>query len=284
MRWGESPPTPAPFFMRADPFATSFFLVLKGYGGYAANSSVASSKRTKGTTMASVGPESADGVRVERLKSLVSDVAPLKATLRADAAARIGIVIADGHPVFRYGLRKLLKTQTDFLVLGETGDGDEAVALATTLKPDILLLDFSMRGCSALDVLRRLREQTATRTIVLTAGISRCEIVSVLRIGARGVILKDSPASQLCKSVRTVFKGDLWLRRDDFAGVVEALAGTHDSTKAEPAVRLTAREREVLALVASGETNREVARKLSVTEDTVKHHITKILDKTGMSS
>src|SRR5262249_1044375 len=101
---------------------------------------------------------------------------------------------------------------------------------------------------------------------------------------ARGVILKDSPASQLCKSVRTVFKGDLWLRRDDFAGVVEALAGTHDSTKAEPAVRLTAREREVLALVASGETTREVARKLSVTEDTVKHHITKILDKTGMSS
>jgi len=203
---------------------------------------------------------------------------------RTDPDAHIRILIADDHPIFRYGLRTTLMTQADFTIVGETSNGDETIAVANALKPHVVLLDFSMPGCPAHDVLQRLREDPAVRTILLTGGVGRSDIVDVLKLGARGVILKGAPVQQLFTCIRTVFHGDLWVRRQDFAHVVEALAGDHDDRRQKPPVHLTARERDVLTLVASGETNRGIARKLAVCEDTVKHHVTNILDKTGMSS
>jgi len=248
--------------------------------------------------VASGDPERAAGLsRAEQLSGLVGDLTPLRAARvshpRVDPDAHIRILIADDHPIFRYGLRTTLATQADFTIVAETSDGDETIAVANALKPDVVLLDFSMPGCPAHDVLRRLREYRAVRTILLTGGVGRSDIVDVLKLGARGVILKDVPVQQLFTCIRAVFNGDFWVRRQDFAHIVEALlgghedkraAGGHDDRKPKPPVHLTARERDVLALVASGETNRGIARKLAVSEDTVKHHVTNILDKTGMSS
>jgi two-component system, NarL family, nitrate/nitrite response regulator NarL len=248
--------------------------------------------------VASGEPERAAGLsRAEQLSELVGDLTPLRAApvsrRRVDPNAHIRILIADDHPIFRYGLRSTLTTQADFTIVGETSNGDETIAIANALKPDVVLLDFSMPGCPAHDVLQRLREDRAVRTILLTGGVGRSDIVDVLKLGARGVILKDAPVQQLFTCIRAVFNGDFWVRRQDFAHVVEALVGGHDDKrpaaghddrKPKPPVHLTARERDVLALVASGETNRGIARKLAVSEDTVKHHVTNILDKTGMSS
>src|SRR5262245_19914917 len=247
-------------------------------------------------TVASGIPERAAGLsRAEQLSGLVGDLTPLRAARvshpRVDPDAHIRILIADDHPIFRYGLRTTLATQADFTIVGETSNGDETIAVANALKPDVVLLDFSMPGCPAHDVLLRLREDRTVRTILLTGGVGRSDIVDVLKLGARGVILKDAPVQQLFTCIRAVFQGDLWVRRQDFAHVVEALVSDHDDKRPagghrrpKPPVHLTAREHDVLTLVASGETNRGIARKLAVSEDTVKHHVTNILDKTGMSS
>jgi DNA-binding NarL/FixJ family response regulator len=213
--------------------------------------------------------------------------APLKATLRGHSAEAqaIRILVADDHPIFRYGLRELLSTQMDFMLVGEATTGDEVFRLINDLKPDILLLDLSMPGMSGMDVLRRLRDQRDVRAIVLTASITPSETAQVLKLGGQGIVLKGSPSSALFKSIRSVFEGQIWLGRQDVAGVVEVLADAQHPDREQPALRLTARERDVLEeLVAGAASNREIAQKLSISVDTVKHHLTNIFDKTGVAS
>jgi two-component system, NarL family, nitrate/nitrite response regulator NarL len=198
-----------------------------------------------------------------------------------DPILQIRIVIADDHPIFRAGLRDVLRTQVDFCVVGEADGGDEAVRLVHQLNPDILLLDFSMPGSSGVDVLRRLRQRSDVQTILLTAGVNQSETAHALQAGARGVVLKGSPTAFLFKSIRGVVDGQLWLRPEELAGVISALAG-RDRERLQPS--LTRREHDVLERVASGESNNDVARSLSISEDTVKHHMTNIFDKTGVST
>ena len=222
--------------------------------------------------------------------AILQDVAkakPIKAQIRrrstGDVSRPIRILTASPQPSFRRTLRDRLSTETDFTIVGEAWQADEVVMLTTERKPDILLLDFSTRPAAARDLLQRL-PQTGVRTILLTAGTARPDIVRLVKLGARGIVPKDSPMQILFKSIRLVCNGEIWLKREDVAEVVGALTVAARAANLKSPVRLTARQREVLALVTSGETNREVAQKLSVSEDTVKHHITKILDKTGMSS
>jgi DNA-binding NarL/FixJ family response regulator len=181
-------------------------------------------------------------------------------------------------------LRELLSTQKDFIVVGEATSGDEVVRLVDDLKPDILLLDLLIPGMSGIDVLRRLGERHDVRAIVLTATITHSETAQALKLGGWGIVLKGSPSSLLFKSIRSVFEGQIWLGRQDMAAVVEALIDTTHPDRKQPAPRLTARERDVLELVAAAARNREIAQKLSMSEDTVKHHLTNIFDKTGVSS
>ena len=180
-------------------------------------------------------------------------------------------------------MREVLSAQTDFKIVGEARNADEVVTLTTELKPDILLLDISTRAAAAVDLLQRL-PQNAVRTILLTNGTAQPDIVRLVKLGARGIVPKDSPVQILLKSIRVVFNGEIWLKRQDFAEVVSALAREARTANLKSPIRLTARQREVLAAVATGGSNKEVAQKLHLSEDTVKHHITKILDKTGMSS
>ena len=196
---------------------------------------------------------------------------------------KIRVLIADDQTISRCGLRKLLETQSDFDIVGEATDAAEAVRRTHDLKPDVLLVALSTHDWSGLDVLSELTGSTV-RTILLTTAIDTADTVKFLHVGARGVVLKDSPMHLLFKSIRCVFRGEIWLGRDAMLDVVQALSALNHQRAEAPSSCLTAREKDVLTLVVSGNTNKDTARKLSISEDTVKHHLTSIFDKTGASN
>jgi DNA-binding NarL/FixJ family response regulator len=202
-------------------------------------------------------------------------------------AAAISIVIADDHPIFRDGLRRLLEAETDLRVVGMAGEGDEAVRLVREHKPDILLLDLAMPRRSGLDVLRDLSaDPTGARAIVLAAIVDEKQMVEALELGARGIVLKDTTTSLLLKCIRIVIEGQYWVGREAVSGLVDGLRQARQQRHERAAGRygLTDRQMEVVTAVVAGSTNRAVAEGLGISEDTVKQHLTSIFDKCGVSS
>ncbi len=202
-------------------------------------------------------------------------------------AQRIRVLLADDHAVFRQGLRRLLETERDFLVVGEACDGEEAVALVSQLRPDIVLLDLSMPGLSGLDALTALAKvDVPVKAVVLTAEIEREQVVRALQLGARGVLLKSSGADLIFKGLRTVMSGQHWVDRQTVTDLIDLLRDL--SAPAKPMTfnkfGLTARQLQIVSAVAGGLTNRDIAKKLSISEDTVKHHLTQIFAKTGTTN
>lgn len=202
-------------------------------------------------------------------------------------AQRIRVLLADDHAVFRQGLRHLLETERDFLVVGEAASGEEAVAMVSQLRPDILLLDLSMPGGSGLDALASLaRSDVPVKTVVLTAAIEREQVVRALQLGARGVLMKSSGADLIFKGLRTIMAGQHWVDRQtvtDLVQLVRELSGTPRPTSSNK-FGLTPRQLEIVAAVVAGLSNRDIAKKLSISEDTVKHHLTQIFAKAGVSN
>ncbi|HUB01583.1 MAG TPA: response regulator transcription factor [Terriglobales bacterium] len=202
----------------------------------------------------------------------------------------IRIVIADDHPIFRDGLRRLLESEGDMKVIGEACDGNEAVKLATELKPDILLLDLAMPHRTGIDALRDMSNNSAAgavRIILLTAAVEKKQIVEALQLGARGVVLKDSATQLLLKSIHSVMTGEYWVGRDSVSNLVQYLRNLMQSTVEETKQKkfgLTPRELEIVAAVVAGYANREIAEYFKISEDTVKHHLSNIFDKLGVST
>lgn len=207
---------------------------------------------------------------------------------RPAAASPIRIVFADDHPIFRDGLRRLLESQPGFAVVGEAGDGREAVEQVLRLKPDILLLDMAMPRVTGLDVLRDLSTTGGpTRIILLTAFIDKADIVTALQLGAHGVVLKDSATELLFRSIRSVLDGQYWVGREAVADLIQTLrdmttSGSEDTRKKN--FGFTKREFEIIGAIVAGDTNKDIAKRFSISEDTVKHHLTNIFDKAGVSS
>jgi two-component system, NarL family, nitrate/nitrite response regulator NarL len=200
------------------------------------------------------------------------------------------IVIADDHPIFRDGLRRLLETEADLKVVGEACDGAEAVKLAKQLKPDILLLDLAMPRHPGLEALREMSSasnQNAVRVILLTAAAEKNQIVEALQLGARGVVLKDSATQLLLKAIHTVMAGEYWVGRESVSNLVQYLRTLVQSSGEEARQKkfgLTPRELEIVSAVVAGYSNKETAEYFKISEDTVKHHLSNIFDKLGVST
>jgi len=200
----------------------------------------------------------------------------------------VRILIADDHPIFRDGLKRLLESERDFKVIGEACDGVEAVTMARQLKPEILLLDLAMPRRPGLEALREMSSDTGSvRVILLTAAAEKEQIVEALQLGARGVVLKDSATQILLKSIRAVMNGEYWVGRESVSNLVQylrGLVGTAGDTARKKRYGLTPRELEIVSAVVAGYANKEIAEHFKISEDTVKHHLSNIFDKVGVST
>ena len=193
--------------------------------------------------------------------------------------APIRIVIADDHEVVRAGLRAIFEAEPDFEVVGEAADGSEAVAAAQELAPDVLLLDLRMPGADGLTVCRKVSDSCPdVHVLVLTSFDDDHDVFGALSGGACGYLLKDIAPDQLVQTIRSVATGSTVL---DPAVADRVLAG--DARRAGAAPALSARELEVLALMAEGLKNREIGERLWIGETTVKSHVSHIIDKLGQS-
>ena len=202
-------------------------------------------------------------------------------------AKTIRILIADDHGLFRAALQKLLEMEEDFEVVGAATDGAEAVRMARELKPDVLLLDLAMPRLTGIEALRELTTGSSPVLTVLLAGaIEKRQILEALQLGARGVVLKDTATQLLLKCIRCVMAGEHWVGRDRVSDLLDTLREMAPSGGAPPkeAYGLTRREREIVAAIVAGQANKDIARSLAISEETVKHHLTNIFSKLGVSN
>jgi DNA-binding NarL/FixJ family response regulator len=197
----------------------------------------------------------------------------------------IRIAIADDHPIFRDGLRKLLVLEEDFQVVAEAHDGKEVLDILQRDEPDILLLDLKMPGLDGLSTLQRLQAQkTKTKVIVLTASDNEDEYVQAMKFGTSGIVLKQTATELLIKSIRKVHGGEIWLDSRTTAAVMRQFASPAEANaKDRERSPLSQREREIVVLVAQGFKNKEIAERMFISEQTVKNHLHNIFDKLGVS-
>jgi two-component system, NarL family, nitrate/nitrite response regulator NarL len=216
--------------------------------------------------------------------------------LGTSAKSKIRIVVADDHPIFRDGLCRLLALEEDFEVVAQAQDGRQVLDVLQLHEPDILLLDLKMPGLDGLATLQRLQiAKNKTRVIVLTASDDKNEFVQAMKLGTSGIVLKQTATELLIKSIRKVHAGEIWLDSHTTAAVIrqfvandEAQPATHSLPPPPPARErerspLSQREREIVALVAQGFKNKEMAEKMFISEQTVKNHLHNIFDKLGVS-
>jgi DNA-binding NarL/FixJ family response regulator len=216
--------------------------------------------------------------------------------LGTSAKSKIRIVVADDHPIFRDGLCRLLALEEDFEVVAQAQDGRQVLDVLQLHEPDILLLDLKMPGLDGLATLQRLQiAKNKTRVIVLTASDDKNEFVQAMKLGTSGIVLKQTATELLIKSIRKVHAGEIWLDSHTTAAVIRQFVANDEAQPAPhslppaPAARererspLSQREREIVALVAQGFKNKEMAEKMFISEQTVKNHLHNIFDKLGVS-
>jgi two-component system nitrate/nitrite response regulator NarL len=226
------------------------------------------------------------------------EAAPLPG--RSVLAARV--VIADDECMFRVSLRQLLAVPPSvvrdvygvdvgpgFDVVGEARTGEETIEVVRSAQPDLLLLDMSMPRLSGLDALRAMGASSGpTRTIILSGGLNKSELQMAIQLGARGVVLKDFATEMLFEAMTRVLAGQSWVGQTmigDLMDVVRDLPHQQGggASRQQP-FGLTPREREVLSLVVAGCANKEIAQRFAVSEETIKHHLTRMFDKVGAAN
>ena len=197
-----------------------------------------------------------------------------------DGPGEIRILVVDDHPVVRQGLRAFLDTRDGMAVVGEAADGETAVTEASRLQPDVVLMDLLMPGIGGLEAISRIRAaDPAARILVLTSFSSADQVVPAVRAGAAGYLLKDASPEEVESAVRAVHRGESRLDPQVTATVLAEVAQPAAGPDQAALATLTPREREVLTLLAEGLTNAQLARRLVLSEKTVKTHVSSILAK-----
>jgi two-component system, NarL family, nitrate/nitrite response regulator NarL len=193
---------------------------------------------------------------------------------------KIRLMITDDHEVVREGLRNILSLQPDFEIVAEAVNAEETLSKIATVRPDVLVLDVWMPKKTGIEVLPEIGKISPdTKVLFLTAFIERDQVLDALKAGLRGVVLKDSASEILVRSIRRVAGGEYWIDRSTLADWGK------QSQQRSPAIStLTDRERQVMREIVGGASNKDIASALSITEDTVKRHLTHIFDKIGVSS
>ena len=205
-----------------------------------------------------------------------------------EETVKIRVVIADDHPIVRDGLRKLLSIEKDIDVVGEAADGQQLLDHMDEWRPDVILLDLRMPNTDGLTALQTLNStNNPAKVIILTASEDKNEFVQAMKLGCAGIVLKQTSADLIVKSIRKVHSGEIWLDAHTTAAVMRqfatAEAAAASGLKGRERAPLSTREREIVALVAQGYKNKEMAEKMFISEQTVKNHLHNIFDKLGVS-
>jgi len=198
---------------------------------------------------------------------------------------RTRVLLADDHAMVRQGLRALLERERDLVIVGDAADGREAVRMAAELRPDVVVMDISMPRLNGIEATRRiLAASPGTRIVALTMHAGEEYVSELLKAGATGYVLKESPASDVIAAIRVVRQGGSFLNRKISEQVVNGYLGRSGprESAARPPDLLTPREREVLQLIAEGNTNRAIAKQLGLSAKTVEAHRTRIMAKLGV--
>lgn len=198
--------------------------------------------------------------------------------------AAINVALADDHAMFRDGLRRLLETDPRMKVVSEAADGFETLRMVQSRQPDLLLLDLTMPRSSGLDVLSKLKDSGHTgKVLLLTADIDQRQMLEALRLGARGIVRKESATQVLFAAIDAVMQGAFWVGAERLESADEYLRKSV-SAPVKQKFGLTRREMQIVPLIVNGCTNKDIAQQFSLSEDTVKHHLTNIFDKVGVST
>ena len=223
-----------------------------------------------------VVPTEGNGALLQETPIIISNFAP-------DSHQLIHVVIADGRPILRDGLRRLLQTEPCLRIVGETGPGVDAATLVRDLRPDILLVDFEPQ--TTFEMLKTLAESgEAVRTIILAESVDGADLTKALELGARGLVLRDSAADVLFKSIYSVLAGHYWIASDSVVDAPAGLRKLEAELRSRRVFGLTPRELEIVRMVVCAFTNKEIGEKLAIGENTVKSHLTHIFNKVGASS
>ena len=204
------------------------------------------------------------------------------------SSQHIRIVVADDHPVVRFGVKNILTSDLGFTVVGEAEDGDVAITETLEKEPDILLLDLQMPRLPGLEAMRAIMSRSPrVKIVLLTSTITTQQVIEALQIGARGIVLKDAVSGELSEALRAVITGDYWINGRRVVNLLKALHDLMQKAAAVPEKKtygLTPRELEVVTCIVEGCSNKDIAKQFTISEETVKRHLSNVFDKTGVST
>ncbi len=197
----------------------------------------------------------------------------------------VRVLIADDHPVFRYGLRTLLKADPTLEIVGEATNGKEAIAQTSELSPDVILMDLNMPGMNGIQAIRRiLTDHPEVHILVLTMFDDDDSVFAAMRAGARGYLLKGAEGGEMLQAIHVVSTGEAIFSPSIAQRLMQYFGASRPRGADQPFPDLTEREREVLALIAQGYTNQAIAERLVITPKTVRNHISAIFSKLQVTS
>jgi two-component system, NarL family, nitrate/nitrite response regulator NarL len=213
---------------------------------------------------------------------------PRPETPRSESTGTVRIIVADDHPVVRFGVKNMLMAEPGFEIVAEAEDGDVAIQQTIEHEPDVLLLDLLMPRLPGLEAMRAIMSKAPrVKIILLTSTVSTQQIIEALQIGARGIVLKDAVAGDLSEAIMAVVGGDYWIGGERVVNLLQALHGLMARAAAAPEKRtfgLTPRELEVVQCIVEGCSNKDIAKQFNISEETVKRHLSNTFDKTGVST